>query len=214
MGEEIEKQIRMIEKIKNIVFDLGGVLIDLDFPRALKAFEHAGLIDIAQNVQAFSREGIFMDLELGNISPKDFFQSICARSEKTLQMEKAIEYWNLILLDAPQEKLDVVRNLRKNYHVHLLSNTNQPHWEYICKNCFGKDGHTIDDYFEKKFLSFEMHLAKPDQRIFQQMLQDGGMLPEETLFIDDSEANCMAAKEMGIHTIHYKIGEDLRKIFE
>ena len=66
------------------------------------------------------------------------------------QMEKAIEYWNLILLDAPQEKLDVVRNLRKNYHVHLLSNTNQPHWEYICKNCFGKDGHTIDDYFEKK----------------------------------------------------------------
>ena len=173
MGEEIEKQIKMIEKIKNIVFDLGGVLIDLDFPRALKAFEQAGLIDIAQNVQAFSREGIFMDLPL--------------------QMEKAIEYWNLILLDAPQEKLDVVRNLRKNYHVHLLSNTNQPHWEYICKNCFGKDGLSIDDYFEKKFLSFEMHLAKPDRRIFQQMLQDGAMLPEETLFIDDSEANCMAA---------------------
>ena len=204
----------MIEKIKNIVFDLGGVLIDLDFPRALKAFEQAGLIDIAQNVQAFSREGIFMDLELGNISPKDFFQSICARSEKPLQMEKAIEYWNLILLDAPQEKLDVVRNLRKSYHVHLLSNTNEPHWEYICQTCFNKDGYTVNDYFEKIFLSYEMHLAKPDKAIFEQMLCEAQLVPEETLFIDDSEANCQSASELGIQVHRYLIGENLKKIFE
>lgn len=200
--------------IKNIVFDLGGVLIDLDFPRALKAFEQAGLTDIAQNVQAFSREGIFMDLELGNITPEDFFQSICERSTQPISIHQATDYWNLILKDIPQDKLKIIRELRKRYHVYLLSNTNQPHWEYICKKCFEKDGFTIHDYFEKLFLSYEMHLAKPDKQIFFQMLQDGQMKPEETLFIDDSEANCNSAKETGIRTIHYRIGENLKSLLE
>lgn len=200
--------------IKNIVFDLGGVLIDLDFPRALKAFEQAGLTDIAQNVQAFSREGIFMDLELGYITPEDFFQSICERSTQPISIHQATDYWNLILKDIPQDKLKIIRELRKRYHVYLLSNTNQPHWEYICKKCFEKDGFTIHDYFEKLFLSYEMHLAKPDKQIFFQMLQDGQMKPEETLFIDDSEANCNSAKETGIRTIHYRIGENLKSLLE
>lgn len=200
--------------IKNIVFDLGGVLIDLDFPRALKAFEQAGLTDIAQNVQAFSREGIFMDLELGNITPEDFFQSICERSTQPISIHQATDYWNLILKDIPQDKLKIIRELRKRYHVYLLSNTNQPHWEYICKKCFEKDGFTIHDYFEKLFLSYEMHLAKPDKQIFFQMLQDGQMKPEETLFIDDSEANCNSAKKTGIRTIHYRIGENLKSLLE
>lgn len=200
--------------IKNIVFDLGGVLIDLDFPRALKAFEQAGLTDIAQNVQAFSREGIFMDLELGNITPEDFFQSICERSTQPISIHQATDYWNLILKDIPQDKLKIIRELRKRYHVYLLSNTNQPHWEYICKKCFEKDGFTIHDYFEKLFLSYEMHLAKPDKQIFFQMLQDSQMKPEETLFIDDSEANCNSAKETGIRTIHYRIGENLKSLLE
>ena len=203
-----------MKDIKNIVFDLGGVLIDLDFPRALKAFEQAGLTDIAKNVQAFNREGIFMDLELGNISSEDFFQAICNRSTQPLSATQAEDYWNLILKEIPQEKLQVIRNLRKHYHVYLLSNTNQPHWEYICKECFEKDGFTINDYFEKIFLSYEMHLAKPDKRIFLQMLQENNMIPEETLFIDDSEANCKAAEETGIRTVHYRIGEDLKSIFE
>lgn len=204
----------MNRTIKNIVFDLGGVLIDLDFPRALKAFEQAGLTDIAKDVQAFSREGIFMDLELGNITPEGFFQAICQRSKKPLSMELAADYWNLILLDIPQEKLEVIRHLRKHYHVYLLSNTNQPHWEYVCRKCFQSNGFDLNDYFERIFLSYEMHLAKPDQRIFVQMLEESNMNPKETLFIDDSEANCQAAKKVGIHTHHYKIGDDLKEIFE
>ena len=204
----------MNRKIKNIVFDLGGVLIDLDFPRALKAFEQAGLTDIAKGVQAFSREGIFMDVELGNIAAEDFFRAICQRSEKPLSMELAADYWNLILLDIPQEKLEVIRHLRKHYHVHLLSNTNRPHWEYICQKCFQANGFNLNDYFEQIFLSYEMHLAKPNKQIFVQMLEESGMNPEETLFIDDSEANCQAAEEVGIHTHHYHIGDDLNEIFK
>lgn len=203
-----------MKNIKNIVFDLGGVLIDLDFPRALKAFEQAGLTDIAKDVQAFSREGIFMDLELGNITPENFFRAICERSTQPISIQQATDYWNLILKDIPQEKLHIIRDLRKRYHVYLLSNTNQPHWEYICKKCFEKDGFTLHDYFEKIFLSYEMHLAKPDKQIFFQMLQDSQMNPEETLFIDDSEANCFSAEETGIHSVHYRIGEDLKRLLE
>lgn len=204
----------MKKEIKNIVFDLGGVLIDLDFPRALKAFEQAGLTDIAKDVQAFSREGIFMDIELGNISSEDFLQAICRRSELPMSVDEARAYWNLILVDIPQEKLALVRKLRKEYPVYLLSNTNMPHWEYICEKSFCAGGYSMDDYFVKAFLSCDMHLAKPDKAIYEQMLRESGMRAEETLFIDDSEANCRAAEEVGIHTHHYHIGDDLREALQ
>ena len=204
----------MKKEIKNIVFDLGGVLIDLDFPRALKAFEQAGLTDIAKDVQAFSREGIFMDIELGNISSEDFLEAICQRSEQPMSIKQAREYWNLILVDIPQEKLALVRELRKKYPVYLLSNTNQPHWEYVCQQSFCANNYRMEDYFVKSFLSFEMHLAKPDKTIFERMLQEAGLKAEETLFIDDSEINCRASEACGIQTIHYQLGEDLRNYFE
>lgn len=204
----------MKKGIKTIVFDLGGVLIDLNFQRALDAFAQAGLTDMAHEVQSFSREGIFMDLELGNIRTEDFFKAIQKKANDSLSLKQIADYWNLILLDIPQEKLKLVRELRKHYTVHLLSNTNEPHWEYICQTCFNKDGYTVNDYFEKIFLSYEMHLAKPDKAIFEQMLQEARLNPEETLFIDDSEANCRAASALGIQVHYYKIGEDLKKIFE
>ena len=98
--------------------------------------------------------------------------------------------------------------------VYLLSNTNSIHWDYVCKNAFNYHGFRMDDYFEETFLSYEMHLAKPDKAIFEKMLNDANLLPEETLFIDDLQANCKAAEEVGIHAHHYHIGDDLSKIFE
>ena len=169
---------------------------------------------MAHEVQSFSREGIFMDLELGNICTADFFRAIQKKANGSLSLEQIAAYWNLILLDIPQEKLELVRELRKHYTVHLLSNTNEPHWEYICQTCFNKDGYTVNDYFEKIFLSYEMHLAKPDKAIFEQMLCEAQLVPEETLFIDDSEANCQSASELGIQVHRYLIGENLKKIFE
>ena len=155
-----------------------------------------------------------MDLELGNIRTEDFFKAIQKKANGALSLEQIADYWHLILLVIPQEKLDLIRELRKHYTVHLLSNTNEPHWEYICQTCFNKDGYTVNDYFEKIFLSYEMHLAKPDKAIFGQMLHEAQLVPEETLFIDDSEANCQAASELGIQVHHYLIGEDLRNIFK
>lgn len=204
----------MDKNIKNIVFDLGGVLINLDFERALKAFQKAGFDDIESQLQSFNREGIFDQFELGEISEDEFRSAIRKQAKVSLTDQEIDDMWNLILVDIPREKLELILDLRGKYMVYLLSNTNKTHWDYTCQNAFNYHGFRANDYFEKTFLSFEMHLAKPDKAIFEKMLEDANLLPEETLFIDDSEANCKVASELGIHTHHYHIGDDLKEIFK
>ena len=204
----------MDKNIKNIVFDLGGVLIDLDFKSAINGLQKAGFTNVKEQLQAFDREGIFQKFELGEISADEFRASIRENSNVSLTDEEVDSLWNLMLLEIPREKLELILDLRSKYMVYLLSNTNSIHWDYVCKNAFNYRGFRVNDYFEKTFLSFEMHLAKPDKAIFEKMLEDANLLAEETLFIDDSEANCKAAAEVGIHVHHYHIGDDLSKIFE
>ena len=204
----------MDKNIKNIVFDLGGVLIDLDFKSAINGLQKAGFTNVKEQLQAFDREGIFQKFELGEISADEFRASIRENSNVSLTDEEVDSLWNLMLLEIPREKLELILDLRSKYMVYLLSNTNSIHWDYVCKNAFNYHGFRMDDYFEETFLSYEMHLAKPDKAIFEKMLNDANLLPEETLFIDDLEANCKAAEEGGIHAHHYHIGDDLSKIFE
>ena len=204
----------MDKNIKNIVFDLGGVLIDLDFKSAINGLQKAGFTNVKEQLQAFDNEGIFQKFELGEISADEFRASIRENSNVSLTDEEVDSLWNLMLLEIPREKLELILDLRSKYMVYLLSNTNSIHWDYVCKNAFNYRGFRVNDYFEKTFLSFEMHLAKPDKAIFEKMLEDANLLAEETLFIDDLEANCKAAEEVGIHAHHYHIGDDLSKIFE
>ena len=204
----------MDKNIKNIVFDLGGVLVDLDFKSAINGLQQAGFSNVKEQLQAFDREGIFQKFELGEMTAEEFRSAIRENSTVTLTDEEVDALWNLMLLEIPREKLELILDLRGKYMVYLLSNTNSIHWDYVCKNAFNYRGFRVNDYFEKTFLSFEMHLAKPDKAIFEKMLEDANLLAEETLFIDDSEANCKAAAEVGIHAHHYHIGDDLSKIFE
>ena len=204
----------MNKNIKNIVFDLGGVLIDLDFKSAINGLQKAGFANVKEQLQAFDREGIFQKFEVGEISADEFRAAIRENAIVTLTDTEINNLWNLMLLEIPREKLELILDLRSKYMVYLLSNTNSIHWDYVCKNAFNYRGFRVNDYFEETFLSFEMHLAKPDKAIYKKMLNDANLLPEETLFIDDSEANCKAAAEVGIHAHHYHIGDDLSKIFE
>lgn len=202
----------MNNHIKNIVFDLGGVLLNLNFNKAMQAFKKAGLADIEDQINAF--ESVFAQFEKGNISPATFRNAIREKAHVALTDNEIDDLWNLMLLDIPHEKLKLILDLRSRYMVYLLSNTNAIHWDYICKNAFDYHRFRVNDYFEDTFLSFKMHLAKPDKSIYERMLQEANLLPEETLFIDDSEANCKAAEELGIQTHHYQTGENLSKLFE
>ena len=204
----------MDKKIRNIVFDLGGVLVDLDFKAAINGLQQAGFANVKEQLLAFDRGGIFQKFEVGEITADEFRTAIRENSTVTLTDEEVDGLWNAMLLEIPREKLELILHLRGKYMVYLLSNTNSIHWDYVCKNAFNYRGFRVEDYFEETFLSYEMHLAKPDKAIFEKVLHDANLLPEETLFIDDSEANCKAAEEVGIHAHHYHIGDDLSKIFE
>ena len=204
----------MDKKIRNIVFDLGGVLVDLDFKAAINGLQEAGFANVKEQLLAFDREGIFQKFELGEMNADEFRAAIRENSTVTLTDEEVDALWNLMLLEVPREKLELILELRGKYMVYLLSNTNSIHWDYVCKNAFNYRGFRVEDYFEETFLSYEMHLAKPDKAIFEKVLSDANLLAEETLFIDDSEANCKAAQEVGIHAHHYHVGDDLSKIFE
>ena len=204
----------MEKNIKNIVFDLGGVLVDLDFKAAINGLQQAGFANVKEQLQSFDREGIFQKFELGEMTAEEFRTAIRENSTVTLTDEEIDALWNAMLLEIPREKLELILDLRGKYMVYLLSNTNSIHWNYVCKNAFNYRGFRVNDYFEETFLSYEMHLAKPDKAIYEKVLQDANLLAEETLFIDDSEANCKAAEEVGIHAHHYHIGDDLSKVFE
>ena len=204
----------MDKQIKNIVFDLGGVLVDLDFKAAINGLQQAGFANVKEQLMAFDQGGIFQKFELGEMTADEFRTAIRENSTVTLTDEEIDALWNAMLLEIPREKLELILDLRGKYMVYLLSNTNSIHWDYVCKNAFNYRGFRVNDYFEETFLSYEMHLAKPNKAIFEKVLHDANLLPEETLFIDDSEANCKAAEEVGIHAHHYHIGDDLSKVFE
>lgn len=122
------------------------------------------------------------------------------------------DLWNLMLVKIPAEKLDFILSLRNHYNVYLLSNTNSIHWDYACKNSFNYKGLGIKDFFIRRFLSYELHLAKLDKAIYERMLCEAKLIPEKTLFIDDSEINCTVAKQLGIQVHHYQIGDKLETV--
>ena len=204
----------MDSKIKNVIFDLGGVLINLDFDSCLNAFRTAGFTNIEEQVRQMQGNGVFSRFELGEISPEEFRDAIRKEADESLTDRKIDDMWNLMLLDIPREKLDLLLKLREHYMVYLLSNTNRIHWDYACEQMFCYRGFRVNDFFEDIFLSFEMHKAKPEKDIYEQMMKEANILPEETFFIDDSAINCQAAISLGIQSYHYHIGEDLSSLFE
>lgn len=170
----------MDSKIKNVVFDLGGVLINLDFDNCLNAFRKAGFRDIEKQACQFRGKGFFSQFELGEISPEEFREAIRKEVSESLSDHEIDDMWNLMLLDIPREKLDLLLKLREHYMVYLLSNTNRIHWDYACKQMFCYRGFRVNDFFEDIFLSFEMHKAKPEKDIYEQMMKEANILPEET----------------------------------
>lgn len=204
----------MDSKIKNVVFDLGGVLINLDFENCLNAFRKAGFKHIEQQIAQLEEEGLFARFERGEITPEEFREAVRKETDESLSDRKIDDLWNLMLLNIPHEKLDLLLRLRGRYMVYLLSNTNAIHWNYASEQMFNYRGFQVKDFFEDIFLSFEMHKSKPNKDIYEQMMKDANILPEETCFIDDSEANCQAARALGIKAHHYHIGENLNQLFD
>lgn len=198
--------------IKNIIFDWGGVLIDLDFEGCRQAFEQLGVGNLKQLLIGTTENNLFKNYELGNITTAEFREGVRQLTSYSLTDDEIDSVWNSMVKTVPEEKLRLLIELRKKYSLFLLSNTNEMHWEHASSKVFRYDGLERDDFFKRVFLSNEMHLAKPNPEIFRVALHEAGLLPQETLFIDDSLANCQAAASVGLQTVHYIPGTDLKAV--
>ena len=181
--------------IKNLIFDLGGVLVGFDSRRSTDAFSRMGCEKVAEYIEEHRTEDLFYSIELGLITTQEFCQEVRQMTATTASDEDIIAAWNALLTPVTPERKQRLRELRESgCRLFLLSNTNEMHW----KLCAGQ----LDGCFERVFLSYEMQLAKPDPKIFSEVLRRAGINADETLFIDDNADNIAAAQTLGIQTFH------------
>lgn len=199
--------------IRNLIVDFGGVLIDLDRQRCIENFSKLGVPDTEAMLDVCHQQGIFLQYEQGMVSSAEFRNAIRERMQKPATDADIDAAWNSFLVTIPAYKLDLLLKLRERYVVYLLSNTNDIHWRWSCEHAFRYRAFRVEDFFEKIFLSYEMKMAKPDVAIFRKVLDDTGIDPKETFFIDDSAANCRAAEILGISTYTPQAGEDWSHLF-
>lgn len=195
--------------IKNIIFDFGCVLVDLDKQRCVEAFRNIGAESISAYVDECRQEDLFHDLETGKTGIAEFCDEVRRRAAACTATDNDIcEAWNCLLAGIPKRRIEKLVSLRERYRLFVLSNTNPIHWHKAVDDYFPMSGMGVDDYFEKIFLSYRMNLVKPDREIFARTLKEAGIKAEETLFIDDSPVNCRTAEEIGINTINVKNGDE------
>ncbi len=199
---------------KNIIFDLGNVLVKLDEDATMQAFENLGMgryKHLRENPEALK---LFQAMGIGMISNQDFFNAFRRIVNPNATDKQITDATNAMLITIPDVKKQKLMDLRKaGYRTFLLSNTIDLHWRYCKDELFPMDNFTVDDYFEHTFTSQKMHMKKPDDEIFQTVIQETGIKPNETIFIDDLEVNCNAAERNGIHAFQNKEFDDWMKLF-
>lgn len=183
---------------KNLLFDLGGVIMDIRRERAVEAFAALGMADADAFFDPYTQRGLFLQLEQGVISAEEFRNKVRPMFPHPLSDEEIDSALNRFLIGIPEERLQRLLQLRGSGHgVYLLSNTNPIMWESYIAREFQKLGGSVNDYFDGIITSFEVKICKPDPRIFRLAAEKFHIKPTETTFFDDSAANCRAARELG-----------------
>ena len=195
------------DSIPNIIFDFGGVLLNIDPQKAVNGFKQIGLDDVELIKREYSENGLFDNLEKGIVSPKEFRTQIRKFISNGVTDAEIDQAWNSMLLDLPFERLELLNRLKKNHRVFLLSNTNIIHWEAYMSMIQDVHGVFLSDFFEKDYYSHNMGLRKPDKKIYTEVLEAEGLKASETLFVDDMLANAEAARSVGMLAHHLKIEE-------
>ncbi|MES2829929.1 MAG: HAD family phosphatase [Bacteroidota bacterium] len=191
------------QKIKNIIFDYGNVIFEIDFKKAQNALSQLGIPNIESFFGHKGHDELFSKLETGSISPAEFRAGIrVAANNSNLSDEEIDAAWNSIFVGVPPSVHDTLLEAKAKYRTFLLSNTNEIHYnfftDYLQKE-YQISGN--DDLFEKAYYSQLMFLRKPNVEIFQKVIDENNLIPEETLFIDDSPQHLVGAKEAGLHTL-------------
>lgn len=188
-------------ELKNIIFDLGAVLINIDYKKTEAAFIKLGFENFEAMYSQFAVDAVFEKLETGKISNEDFYNSLIASNKEKITPLQIKNAWNEILLDWRLESLQYLKILSATYKLYLLSNTNAIHQEAFFESLKKEAGITnFNLFFTKAYYSHEIHLRKPNANIFEFVAKDASIKMDETLFIDDSANNIDTAKLLGFKT--------------
>lgn len=192
-----------MQPIKNIIFDLGGVFMNLDFSLTQQAFVDLGISEFAQMFTQHHANNLFEELETGRISDEEFYEKFREATQSQLSNEQIKTAWNALILDFPPERMQWLEEIRTRYKIYLYSNTNSIHYEAFTDIVRRENGcDNFDQYFIKAYYSHTLGLRKPYVASFERILAEQNLAAAETLFIDDTAKNIEGAQKAGLQTIH------------
>ena len=200
--------------IKAIIFDMGGVLVDLDIEDCKKAFkERLGYYDIDEIIDACHQKGIYGDLEEGILSADDFRSIVLAGSRPDAVAEDVDEAMSHILVGIEPYKAEMLKRLSEKYELYMLSNNN-PICVRYSRKMFEDAGIPLENIFRKCYFSYEMKALKPSETFYRNVVSDIGLPAEQMLFIDDSMKNVEGSVAAGLPAVFYQPGTDLEALLE
>ncbi|HLO38869.1 MAG TPA: HAD family phosphatase, partial [Lacibacter sp.] len=195
-----------MQQTKAIIFDLGGVLLDIDFKLSEKAFAELGVTNFADFFNQFHSNDLFRKLETG-MDDALFYNDFRSGTGLQLSDEQIRDAWNALLMDYRPESVAILPQLREKYKLYLLSNTNEIHLqEFQRRYEIWKPGELFDDLFDAAYYSHRIGHRKPNASAFEYVLEKHNLIAIETLFIDDSINNIESAQQLGLQTIHLQPG--------
>ena len=202
-----------MQNIKAIIFDFGGVILNIDYNKTSRAFTNLGVKNFDEMYSQKNANPLFHDLEEGKINAEEFYNAFRRSAHLELTDQQIKTAWNAMLLSFRKEALQTIQSIRPKYKLYLLSNTNSIHHKEFTKTFTEEVAPgSINNYFDKVYYSHEIGYRKPGNEAYEYVLKENNLSPSETLFIDDSIQNIDAAKALGLQTIFLKEGmmlEDL-----
>ncbi len=202
-----------MEGVKNIIFDLGGVLLNIDFSITEKAFKELGVTQFSNMFTQHHSNDLFVQLETGEISPEEFYEAFRKGTGTNLSDESIKKAWNALLLDFRVPTLSWLETIRSKYRIFLFSNTNQIHHDAFIESYQQLTGNVeFDTIFEKAYYSQNMGMRKPNPEPFFYILKENNLEANETLFIDDTIKNIETAHALGLKTIHLQWPQTLPEL--
>jgi len=204
-----------MQGIKHIIFDLGGVILNLDYQRTFTAFEALGVKDFTSLYNQFKGSRLFDELETGHVSENVFLQEMQKHVTPGVTDQQIIDAWNAMLLDFPLQRLQLLQQLQLHYNTYLLSNTNAIHLERFNQILQESRGiPSLAAFFNKAYYSHLIGYRKPDKEAYQVIIDEHQLNPAETLFIDDLLQNIEGARAVGLQTIHLQAPKTIADIFK
>tara|TARA_B100000214_G_scaffold184881_1_gene133336 strand:- start:1884 stop:2516 length:633 start_codon:yes stop_codon:yes gene_type:complete len=201
-----------MKNINAIIFDLGAVILNINYQKTIEEFKKLGVENPAYLYSKKTQTNLFNQLEIGKISEDYFLKKMQKKTNKAsfYQIKNA---WNAMLLDLPKNRMNLIRKLRKEYQIYLLSNTNIIHINKLKKNLGKKKYNNFYNLFDKVYYSHTIGFRKPDKEAFLLILKNHNLNPKKVLFIDDSPQHITGAKNIGINTHHLKSNQDITTLF-